>query len=104
MPRHSSTNIAIATAHDLTRSLLSPPLLAPAFHLRQPAAPTTPTQQHLPPTHIATQQHTHPTATPDDKTITFTTTRFLFPRSSINHLSLSTPFTKQPNHHPRIIF
>jgi hypothetical protein len=101
MPRHSSTDIAIAAAHDLARALLLPPPSSPPVpHLRQPASPTTPTQQHLPPTHIATRQHTSPTNTTDDNNINTAATRCLFPSS--NHLSLSTPFTEQLYYHPII--
>jgi hypothetical protein len=70
------------------------PLLTPAPHLRQPASPNTPTQQHLPTTHIATRQHTIPRTTPDGTTITFAT---------IHHLSGNTLYTTKPNHYPRII-
>jgi hypothetical protein len=56
MPRHSSTDVAIAAAHDLAQALLSPsPLLTIIPNHRKSAPPVNPTQLHLSQTHSTTR-------------------------------------------------
>jgi hypothetical protein len=84
-------------------SIIALSILAPVPHLRQPTSSTAPTQQHIPPTHCATRQHTSPSTTSEGDTITIATTIHLVTCSRVRNIVSIKPYASPTINHSLII-